>query len=287
MRQFWLPPTLLLLSSLSVMATPCDSLGGNTLDTYIDAGSCDVGNFTFSNWSYIVNASAATLTGSVNNIAADDIVVTPVDGPDGPSFTFTANWGTTSGLVGTGTYAGLLYFRGTAISPGTELLQSNELTVEANVAADSLLGAALASVVEINCVGALLDIGSLPPGCNLPGIGVQAQAGARAGALDLVGTLLGLIDGDLADLIDPLALSASAQLLYPSATDTVDVFKLITVLSTNTLGSPNAAASISSFSQDFTTFEVPPGPQVPEPSTWMLAGMGLLLVAGHRIRLRR
>jgi len=185
-------------------AAPCTS---GTLSSYIALGAtgCDVGNFKFSHFDFLV----AITNVNANNVTTNDIIVTPTAGPGGPAVDFAANWGTGIGILPS-SYTATLTFRAESDFPFDKALTSNTLDLQGAVT-----GIGIATVAEVNCLGGLLNGGNL---C----LGGGITAGLTAN----------IISGGVA---------ANAALLYNPPVTWVDVVKNLTLTSAGTLVTPSSA----------------------------------------------
>ena len=87
-------------ASASPLCTDTATLGGNTLDKYIAAGSCTINNtlFTFSGGTYTYNFSGGVGLG--NSIAPSAVTVQPQTSLTDPGFQFIGQWAVSGGQTG-------------------------------------------------------------------------------------------------------------------------------------------------------------------------------------------
>lgn len=185
------------------------------------------------------------LTASVfaNPVTPANINITPTLGPGGPELLFSANWQVS--LAGLSEAAILFAIDAVGSSPfvfdGVQL----------NVTGSRSGAISAASVTEVNCLGGVLNIRSLP----YTGLGSVACLGGGPELQTVAALPLGT------------NVNASGQVVFSPTSRTVDVVKNIAL--TTVLGS----ASISSIGQVFSTVDAPP---VPEPMTSLTAGLALI-----------
>lgn len=191
------------------------------------------------------------LTASVfaNPVTTSNIQVTPTLGAGGPQLQFSANWQVS--LLGLSEAA--IIFAIDAVG-GTPFVFDG---VQLNITG-SRSGISAASVTEVNCLGGLLNIRSLP----YTGLGSVACLG---GGPELQ---------TVASLPVGTNVNASGQVVFSPTASTVDVVKNIAL--TAALGS----ASVSSIGQSFSTVDVP----TPEPVTALTAGLTLIGLGLIRFR---
>jgi hypothetical protein len=205
----YLAPLFALLST-PLLATDLPVCGVASLATYESYGSsgCSFGpNFVFEDFQYTVNVALFA-----NDVTAEEITVTPTLSGDTPTFDFTADWAVQGTVLDTGTYIGVLGFRG--VSSDTVFGAFNSVQLETVGSS----GAALANVntvTEEDCVGGLLT-GAL---CSVGG-GTTANIGAS-----INGTNLG----------------ANAVVSFTPASS-IDVIKTITL--TSVLGQSDTLTSV-------------------------------------------
>src|SRR4051812_8106496 len=127
-----------------VQAAPCTS---GSLSSYIALGAagCDVGNFNFSHFDFLVLITNV----NANNVNASNITVTPTAGPGGPAVDFAGNFGTAIGVL-PASYTATLSFRAESNSPFDKALTSDALSLQGAVT-----GIGIATVAEVNCLGGL------------------------------------------------------------------------------------------------------------------------------------
>jgi hypothetical protein len=228
---------LAMLSTNDLHASACTP---GSISTYIALGAtgCSVGSFQFSHFDFLV----ALTNVNAKNVTTSDITVTPNIGPGGPDVDFAADWGTNSNILPS-SYTATLSFRIESLTPFDVALTANTLDLSGSVG--GLLS--LATVAEVNCLGGLLNGGSL---C----LGGGITAGLSAS----------LTPGDV---------SASAALLYNPPVTMVDVIKNLTLTSTGTLIAP-AHANLSHIGQDFSSTTVPE----PSGGLMFLLGTGAIFV---------
>ncbi len=210
MKQFVLIGLLLAGASWSANAAQC-VVGTFSAYEALGATGCEIGGVNFSYFDLLV-----TTVVNANNIGAGQIIVTPLDGLNGPQLNFSANWGA-SGLAAS--YLATLSFRATTTG-GSIYLSSSNLTTD--VSRTGLAG--IASVAEVNCLGGLLN----PGGTLCLGGGITATGTAIAS----------LLNTNVAASIGP----------FNNHVTMVDVVKVISL--TGAIGS---SASINNITESFGT----------------------------------
>ncbi|MBI4908250.1 MAG: hypothetical protein HY820_31780 [Acidobacteria bacterium] len=239
----------LLSSAMAAYGTPACT--NNTLAFYqanYNSG-CLIGtDYVASNFSYLTVGVLST------PVTPSDIQVTPSLGVNGPNLGFGATWSANG--VGLSESAILFQMDVVAGAP----FAFNGVTLGATGSVSGLIAGA--SVTEVDCLGGLLNVRSLP----YTGL---ASVGCLGGGIE-AGTSLALSPG--------IGVSAQAQVVFSPIAFHVDVLKNIAV--TGVLGS----ASVTSVSQAFST-ESASNP-VPEPSTALFLCFGLgAILTGRVVRM--
>jgi hypothetical protein len=223
----------------SAFGAACVSAALSTYD--VGGFSCNVGSFTFNNFSYIALNVLST------NVPASQIIVNPTAGVNGPNVTFTPSTPfTASGVASVADY--IFGFTVTSTNP---LIGFK--SVDLNTTGDTT-GLGVAAVVEADCYGGLLQLpnivtGIVGLGCLSGGVAVGATATLPGGGVPL---------------------GVNANIVFDGETTTVDVLKDVTLA-----GALLGTATVTGVGQQFTTQTN----AVPEPASFFMGGCGLIALA--------
>ena len=242
MNKFVINGIVIFALGAPLFATPaCTS---NTVAFYESLGStgCQEGNYVLSNFDYLLSANVLSTP-----VTASQIQVNPGLGANGPTLDFAATF-TASGVASVGDVA--LVFNISALSGSGIEFRSVDLSTTGSRTAFST-----AAVAEVDCLGGLLNVRSVP----YTGLGGVACLGGGVAAS--------------ANALLPAGTGVNAFVNIPLAPEvqTIDVIKDIT------LTAVAGTATIIDIGQSFNTVQA-----TPEPMTFLLAGLTLAVIGFTR-----